>query len=143
MNLDPKHGIALFTDGSAYRRNKSGGWAWVALDAFRGTHVDAGYVHDVTNNQMELYAPTTGLMTLYVAFGSIEVLVYSDSEYVVLGSTDRTRARRKNVDWWQDLDNAVDLHTHVQFLHVKGHSSNPHNNRADKLAGQARKERIK
>lgn len=139
MKLDTSLGVAIFTDGSCYYRNKTGGWAWVALDAFEGTHVASGRFTDVTNNQMELFAPTHALLTLFGAFNSLDVLVYSDSEYVVLGAMDRTRARKKNRDWWTDLDDAVSLHNLVHFEHIRGHAGHEYNELADELAGNARK----
>lgn len=138
-SLDPSQGIAVFTDGSAYHGDKSGGWAWVALDAFEGTQADSGHVSNTTIGRMELFAPTSALVTLFGDYGSCDVLIYSDSEYVVLGASDPTRARRKNQEWWADLDAAISLHKYVAFAHVKGHADNQYNNLADKLAGKARK----
>lgn len=138
-SLSVKDGIAIYTDGSAYLKDKTGGWAFVAVDSHGCTEVDSGFCADVTNNQMELFAITMGLTRLYEWYGSIEVLVFADSEYAVLGSQDRTRARRKNIEWWNDLDSAIDLHSFVEFDHVKGHSTDMYNNMADELAGKARK----
>ncbi len=66
--------------------------------------------------------------------------MYSDSEYVVLGITNKKRIRKRNLDWWGDLEDAIALHEHVEFVHVKGHAGNRYNALADKLAGQARRE---
>jgi ribonuclease HI len=143
MNLDPSEGLAVFTDGSASNRDKSGGWGWVALDAFEGIHTDSGFRAGTTNNQMELAAPTKALETLYAEYGACDVLIYSDSLYVVLGATDRTRKRNTNKGWWRGLDAAVDAHNIVQFHHVKGHADHLYNEMADDLAGKARREGIK
>lgn len=137
--MNPSNGIALFTDGSAYTKDRSGGWAWVAVDAFDGLTSDSGSATDTTISQMELLAPTMGLYDLYGAFGPCEVLVYSDSEYVVLGMNNKSRKRNKNVDYWDGLEETVALHSHVEFQHVKGHADSEYNNLADKLAGEARR----
>lgn len=140
--LKPTDGLALYTDGSAWSQDGSGGWAWIAADAHGGTEYASGYwTDDTTNNQQELFAPATGLITLYEWHGCCDVLVRSDSLYVVLGITDRTRVRRKNLDFWRDLDAAVSLHEHVLFEHVKGHQKggDPYNAFADQLAGKARR----
>jgi len=137
--LDTREGVALYTDGSAYYKDKSGGWAYVALDAFGGVIEGWGGCDDVTNNQMEMRAIAEGLDRLLAEYGPCEVLVRSDSEYVVLGCQNPARARNKNVDYWSWLDLAIDGHTYVEFEHVKGHEGEEFNERCDVLAGEARK----
>lgn len=139
MNLDPSEGLALFTDGSCYHVDKTGGYGWVALDAFEGHYTGSGFMANTTISQMELMAPTTALDALADEFGACEVLVYSDSEYVVLGCRDRTRKRNKNKKFWKSLDTAIARHAYVEFNHVKGHNDNLYNEMADDLAGEARK----
>lgn len=123
--LDPSEGIAVFSDGSAYYGDRSGGWSWVAVDNFGIEESDSGFVADVTNNQMELYAPTQALHSIDSTGGGI--VVYSDSEYVVLGVNQPNRAKKKNLDWWAALLEAIDLHDHVEFVHVKGHAESYYN----------------
>ena len=139
MNLNPEHGIAVFTDGSAYSKDGSGGWAWVAIDAFGGTDSDSGSTSQTTNNQMELYAVSRALDTLDGDYGPQSILVYSDSEYVVLGASDKTRKRNKNKLWWQALDQYIARHELVVFEHIRGHQGHKYNELADRLAGEARK----
>lgn len=139
--LIPDQGLALYTDGSSHMVDRSGGWAWKALDAYGASVHMSGWSHDATNNLMELYAPTHGLNQLYEWYGPCEVLVRSDSQYVVFGITDRTRKRNKNIEFWDALDLAVDQHSYVVFEHVRGHQrdGDPHNAFVDKEAGKARK----
>lgn len=137
--LDPQYGIALFTDGSASYRDQSGGWAWVALDALEGSLSESGHEGDTTISRMELYAPAHGLFALHNQLGPCQVIVYSDSEYVVKGATDRNRKRKANGRLWRRLDDAIARHAYVEFKHVKGHSGQRFNELADELAGTARK----
>lgn len=141
--LDNRQGIAVFTDGSAYTKDRSGGWGWVAVDAYGNEYENSGHVEDTTISQMELCAAAMGLFSVASMCGPSDVLVFSDSQYVVLGMNDKSRARRKNTDWWYELECAVWEHeTHgnvVAFEHVKGHAGSTYNERADKLAGKARK----
>ena len=115
-------GIVVFTDGSASYKDRSGGWGWIALDNFDTEVTGSGSESDTTVNRMELTA--------------------ADSEYVVLGSRDPGRARRKNIDLWNELDEAIELHEYVEWNHVRGHTDSYYNDVADRLAGEARREGI-
>ena len=139
MPLNPSQGIALFTDGSSYNKDKTGGWAFIAVDAFDNEEGFAGAATHTTNNRMEMQAVIEGLAMLALNFGAIDVLVCSDSEYVVLGATHPSRARRKNVDLWGKLDSSIRRHNYVEFMHVRGHDGNHYHEMADELAGKARK----
>lgn len=137
--LDPVAGVALFTDGSASYRDRSGGFGWVALDAFEGMEMGSESRADTTISQMELAAPMHGLFYLHDKYGPCEVIVYSDSKYVVLGATYRSRKRTKNAKYWRRLDEAIAAHEYVEFTHIKGHSGQTFNEMADALAGTARR----
>jgi ribonuclease HI len=136
--LNPGRGVALFTDGSAWYKDGSGGWAWIAIDAFGSEEQGAGACSDTTNNRMELTAAIRGLEHLNRIYGRCDVLLYSDSEYMVLGSRDRFRSRKKNRDLWEQLDHAADNHS-VEWLHVKGHADSYYNDLCDKMASEVRK----
>lgn len=131
--------IGLFTDGSAYHVDQSGGWAWIAFDTFDEEEFDFGGESETTNNRMELTAWIEGLKSLYRSLGPCDVLVYSDSQYVGLGAMDPGRKRKMNVDLWEDLDSAVARHSYVEFVWVKGHDDSYYNHFVDELAGEARK----
>lgn len=131
--------MALFTDGSAWSHDGSGGWAWIAIDCFGNEAQHAGGEGGTTNNRMEMLAWIEGLNAIFDVHEACEVLVYSDSEYVGLGAMDRTRKRGKNKDLWIRIDHAIDHHEYVEFVHVRGHNGHCYNERVDKLAGQARR----
>lgn len=137
--LSPEKGLALFTDGSCWTGDRIGGWAYLALDVEGNTLADSGGDSDTTISRMELIAPIGGLLAIGMACGPAEILVYSDSQYVVLGATDRNRKRNLNNDLWDTLDELIDSHTYVEFLHVKGHADSEYNHQVDRMAGDARK----
>jgi ribonuclease HI len=139
--LIPK-GIFVYTDGSAYHGDRSGGWAWVAVHP-DFTEEDSGHISNTTISRMELHAPTMALLHLFEYYGPSDISIFSDSQYVVLGCNDLSRARKKNVRWWDRLDQAISLHENVKWTHVRGHSTNQYNNRADHLAGMARKDGLR
>lgn len=136
--LDPSAGLALFTDGSAWHRDGSGGWAWVAIDAFDGEEFESGYMPDATNNRMEMMAVVMGLSMLHDRYGPCKVLVYSDSEVLVKGATG-VYGRHSNRDLWDLIDMVVGDHELVEWEHVRGHQDSVWNIKVDELAGEARK----
>lgn len=138
--LDPSKGVAIFTDGSAHYKDGSGGWAWVAIDAFDHEEIGSGSASDVTNNQMEMVGWIEGLNFLFESFGPCDVLVYSDSQYVGYGAMDHTRSRKRNKTYWKELDKAMEQHNSVEFVWVKGHHESHYNKLVDELAGNARRQ---
>lgn len=92
---------------------------------------------------MELMAVIAGLEALKRE--DIKVQVYSDSQYVVKSveqgwlknwiETD-FKGGKKNKDLWLRFAGLAKQHQ-LQFHWVKGHASNPYNNRCDELATQA------
>ncbi len=139
MSLNVKRGVALFTDGSCYYKDRSGGWAWAAIDAFGNEEVGSGSASGTTNNRMEMEAWVQGLTHLHERYRACEILVYCDSEYVGLGAMNEKRSRKKNKDLWRAIDEAMELHEYVEFVHVKGHRDSHYNNLVDEMAGHARK----
>lgn len=142
LPLDPSDGLIVFTDGSANYQDRSGGWAWVALDGHEGTEENSGAEFDATVNRMELTAVIEALAHLRDAYGPCEILVKSDSQYVVLGYSDPSRVRKVNKDLWAILDEEAAQHTLVVMEHVRGHQGHTWNEKADRLAGQARRELV-
>ena len=97
---------------------------------------------DTTNNRMELRAAIHALEALE---RPSTVRLITDSAYVKGGITVwmygwkrngwKTSARKpvKNVDLWQQLDEAQARHS-ITWEWIKGHAGHPGNERADELA---------
>lgn len=116
----------------------------------------AGFVPYATNNRMELSAMCVALEKVPP---HSNLKVYSDSAYVVNGINQRwfdkwrknnwRGSQRKpvaNVDLWMRICDALLLQPDAEFIHIPGHQSDDGefgdargNNRADYLAGEARK----
>jgi len=106
----------------------------------------SGKVGNTTNNRMELQASLEALQALA---SPSTVQLYTDSKYVQNGiskwivnwrNNNWLTAQKeavKNRDLWEALNQEVQRHK-VQWLWVKGHADNPHNERADALAVAAR-----
>ncbi len=145
-HLDLEAGkVVIFTDGASTGNPGPGGYGAVLLFGKTRKELSGGF-RCTTNNRMELLAVITALETLKQP---AQVVLYSDSRYVVnavtLGWARRWKARgwmrdsvnrAENADLWEALLPLLDLHA-VTFLWVKGHASNPENERCDRLAVQA------
>ena len=134
--------VILYTDGACRGNPGPGGWA--AILEYNGVEreLSGGEPH-TTNNRMELTAVIEALRALKE---SCEVDLYSDSKYVidalekgwVYGWRKRNwiKSDKKpalNPDLWETLLGEMARHQ-VKLHWVKGHASNPKNNRCDELA---------
>jgi len=135
--------VTVYTDGACDPNPGPGGWA-VLLRSGRNEKVLTGSEPATTNNRMEL---TAALKALEALKEPCQVDLYTDSEYLKRGITEwmpgwrRRGWRRKgaslaNVDLWQALDAACQIHQ-VEWHWVRGHAGNPANQRVDQLARQA------
>jgi ribonuclease HI len=103
-----------------------------------------------TNNRMELTAAIEALRSLKVY---CEVTLYTDSEYLRNGITRwvrgwQARGWRKangqpveNQDLWEELVRQSQRHA-IDWRWVRGHQGNPLNERADRLATEARRQLV-
>jgi ribonuclease HI len=122
----------VYADGSCLGNPGPGGWGVVVCDPRDPDHVLAelnGHADATTNNRMELTAAIEGLRATE---RGADVILRSDSRYVVNSMTLHYK-RNTNHDLWEMLD-AETTARHVRFEWVRGHSTDPINNRADELA---------
>ncbi len=139
--------VVIFTDGSALKNPGPGGYGTVLLYKKHRKELSGGY-RETTNNRMELMACIKGLEVLK---HKSEVVVYSDSKYVIDGMTKgwakrwqkngwmrSKKDRAENADLWAQLLKLCEQHN-VEFCWVRGHAGNPENERCDRLAAEAAK----
>jgi len=143
--------ITIYTDGACVGNPGPGGWAAIVLlenekkELFGGERL-------TTNNRMELIAAIKGLE--YCAkqekkLPSLKhVKIFTDSTYVKEGITvwinsweknnwkTADKKNVKNIDLWKRLKELVKSNQ-VEWNWVKGHSEDPMNDLADKLAKKA------
>lgn len=134
--------ILLYTDGSSRGNPGAGGYGALLLFGQHRKELSQGY-RLTTNNRMELLAVIKGLEA--IKNRDIPVTVYSDSQYVVnavekgwLINWIKTNFKggKKNPDLWKQYYQ-LSKHFTIKFVWVKGHSTNPYNNRCDELATAA------
>ncbi|MGD9092113.1 MAG: ribonuclease HI [Anaerolineales bacterium] len=137
--------VLIFTDGGAISNPGHGGYGVVIRGKGYRKELSGGF-RETTNNRMEILACIEGLRALK---GKSEVVLYSDSKYVVdsmmQGWVRRWKAngwRRdkknsaENVDLWNQLLELTDQHE-VEFRWLRGHAGHDDNERCDTLAKQA------
>jgi ribonuclease HI len=136
--------ITIYTDGACKGNPGPGGWgAWLSSGGGHEKELWGGAAL-TTNNRMELTAVIEALAALK---RPSRVALHTDSQYVRQGITAwihnwkqrgwKTADNKpvKNIDLWQRLDAAAQLHQ-VQWYWVKGHAGDPGNERADALANR-------
>ena len=143
--------IKIYTDGACVGNPGPGGWAAIVLlenekkELFGGEKL-------TTNNRMELIAAIKGLE--YCSKQEEKqpslklVRIFTDSTYVKEGITvwinnweknnwkTADKKNVKNIDLWKRLKELVKSNQ-VEWNWVKGHSDDPMNDLADKLAKEA------
>jgi len=144
--------VTVYTDGSCYPNPGPGGWGAILASPGRPEKELSGSEMNTTNNRMEIMAALEALRALKVP---CNVTLYTDSQYLQKAMTFRwykgwakndwkTKPRDgkpgnevKNRDLWEQLIESAAKHE-IEWCWVKGHSGNAGNERADKLALQAR-----
>ena len=120
--------ITIYTDGACLGNPGPGGWGAVITGDGIKRSVHGSDPH-TTNNRMEIMAVVEGLRNIS---DKSEVAVFSDSTYVINTMTKNWK-RNKNKDLWDLLDQEVTSRA-VSWHWVKGHSGDPLNEEADRLA---------
>lgn len=135
--------IAVYTDGSCYPNPGAGGWGWTAPAL--GEEDNGGSKHS-TNQRMEITAAWKAVQSLSLR-GPVTVI--SDSAYVVNCFKEhwyvkwrqrgwkRGKSLIANRDLWEPFIDLVEVRD-VQFMWIKGHAGDFHNERADVLATEGR-----
>ena len=143
--------IKIYTDGACIGNPGPGGWAAIVLlenekkELFGGEKL-------TTNNRMELTAAIKALEYFTKQEekqpSKKHIRIFTDSTYVKEGITVwinsweknnwKTAGKKnvKNVDLWKKLKELIQT-SQVEWNWVKGHSEDPMNDLADKLAKEA------
>lgn len=136
--------VSIYSDGACKGNPGPGGWGVLLCYGEHEKEICGGE-RETTNNRMELTAAIEALKALKKR---CDVMLYTDSQYVKngiqkwVGKWKRNNWKTasgnpvKNQDLWESLDQEV-LRHRVSWRWVKGHSGNPGNERADRLANQA------
>jgi len=134
--------VTIYTDGACSGNPGPGGWGAILMYGEHKKELSGGE-RQTTNNRMELTGVIEALRALKQPCA---VELYSDSKYVIdalekgwargwkaRGWIKSDKKPALNPDLWEILLQLCDYHR-VSLHWVKGHASNPHNNRCDELA---------
>lgn len=138
-----KNVINLYTDGACrgnQHENNLGAFAY--LLEYKGHKKEGAWtVENTTNNAMELAAMVSGLNQIRTT--DIPIKLYSDSIYAINCATEwmanwrakgyQKKGGLKNRALIMALDELIQRQDSVEFIHVKGHSGHPGNERVDTL----------
>ena len=143
--------IKIYTDGACIGNPGPGGWAAIILQEKEKKELFGGEKL-TTNNRMELTAAIKALEYCDAQEGKQpslkQIRIYTDSTYVKEGITvwinnweknnwkTADKKNVKNVDLWKKLKDLVKS-KQIEWCWIKGHSGNPMNDLADKLAKEA------
>lgn len=127
--------ISIFTDGAYSTTRKVMGYAYVVLADNKKIHSSFNGEPGGTNNRAEILSVIEALS--YIKEGLYkdlikEVIIYSDSMYVI-GTMTQNWKRNTNNDLWNTLDNLKEGIL-IHWKHVKGHEGDKYNELCDALA---------
>lgn len=138
--------ITIYTDGSAHPDGRGGA---AAVLSYRGRRREVVASYSATTNQrMELTALLLGLETLNPLAKAMQIIVVSDSMYLIGGMTawvenwkangwrNASRKPVANQDLWKRLDAAADGLA-ITYEHVRGHTGELGNEEVHRLAEEA------
>ena len=128
----------IFTDGAYSSTRDQGGIAFVITQEDKNIFEYSKTYKTTTNNRMEMLACIVALESIQEPS---DVVLVSDSQYVVKTYTDNWK-RKKNNDLWDRFDKAIKRHRSVNFEWVRGHANNEINNRCDRLAVEASQKEV-
>ena len=134
--------VTIYTDGACSGNPGPGGGGAVLMYGQHRKEISGGDPA-TTNNRMELTAVIAALSLLKEPCA---VDLYSDSKYVIdalekgwawgwkkKGWIKSDKKPALNPDLWEELLQLTQVHK-LTYHWVKGHASNPYNNRCDELA---------
>lgn len=127
-----------------------GGYAWCIVKENNILNQNSYYLEQTTNNICELSALLSCLEHIILNYSNEEVLIYSDSAYVVNGYNEwihnwknngfinSKKEEVKNKELWLKLL-LYTKYKNIKVLKIKGHSGHKYNSLVDRMAVDAYK----
>lgn len=135
--------LEVYTDGAYSSSRKQGGIGIVFLKDGKKIGQYAKMYPNTTNNQMEISAMLIALKTIAKMNDVSEIIVHTDSQYVI-GCASEGWKRKKNQQLWAQYDEVAktlfEKNIALKFQWVHGHNGDKYNEIADDLAVTASQE---
>lgn len=135
--------LEVYTDGAYSSSRKQGGVGIVFLKDGKKIGQYAKMYPNTTNNQMEISAMLIALKTIAKMDDVSEIIVHTDSQYVI-GCASEGWKRKKNQQLWAQYDEVAktlfEKNIALKFQWVHGHNGDKYNEIADDLAVTASQE---
>ena len=137
----------VYTDGSASPDNGTGGWAVVCTNGEEVIRTASGSATATTASRMELQGVIEALKMLP---RKEKAVIRTDHDSIVsianrwgpkwrTGKWQRESSRIKDADLVEELLTLADSHPRCRLEWIRGHSGDRWNDKAHKLAGEARR----
>lgn len=144
--------LQIYADGSFDAASRSGGWAFVVMEADRQVHVAQGTMDGPSNNSFEVLSVLNAISWLEKEAPTSPVIIWTDSAHVVEGcgrwrfiwrgngwkrirsNSNERRRTIPDVKLWQELDGLLERNPLVRIQLCKGHSGIQGNELADEAA---------
>ncbi len=143
--------LEVYTDGSCYYKDRIGGWAFVVVEDGEIIYEDLDSVTDTTTARMEMTAVMKAMEYMDNTYSGAKYMIVTDYQ-TMTNCFDKMWWRRwietewyavKNTDIWKPIiESYQSRKNRVKFKWVRGHIGIEFNERADDLAGIARKFQI-
>jgi len=145
----PEDALKVYSDGSC-SENGTGGWASVILKPDGVIHELSGSEEDSTSNRMELMAAFNAInkgVEMFAECGKKQVLLFTDSLYVIKGITHRLEVWQANgfitakgtpvtnIDLWMKISGILDGNE-IFCEWIESGGNNVYHKRCDFLAGE-------
>ena len=136
--------VSIYTDGSSHPNPGPGGWACVLLlnEKNAGKEICGCCTEETTNNRMELFGILKGLQAIKKP-KEVEVTIYSDSQWAINAISNPKWKIKKNLDILHEIQVVIKTFVNkIEFVWLRGHSGDQHNERCDVLSNLARKSKV-
>lgn len=135
--------IEIYTDGGCRKNPGIGAWAFVVVANDNVLFQTSKAVQYTTNNEMELTAIYNAVEFISLMSELTDIVILSDSQYSINAITQwyskwiKTNeiSTKKNIELLSKIHSL--LKPSIRFQWLRGHSTNPFNNLADRLVNQA------
>ena len=138
--------LYIYTDGACRNNQSTENLGAYAYKLIYGDKIKtfAQVIPNTTNNKMELQAVISALKAIKPTCRHYQIELFTDSMYVVKGSTEwgagwvkNNFKDVKNSELWKELFQLELQFPNLNYTHIKGHTGHEHQENVDRLCNDA------